>query len=227
VPRAKLFRSSRGSAIVSVACGVLAAVAVRVYVARAEPGAAASVDAVQVVAAARPIARGSMVRASDLRLKRVPRSFAEPGAFSTISQAAGRVTLADLTTGETVTKTRLARVRAGPVASLVPEGLRAFAVPTSLPPGAVRPGDHVDVLATYAGSQPHTEAVVNDVQVLLALGPETSSGSAKSGGVSLDVSSAGGGSTVTLLVLVLPDQEQRLAYARAFGDLEVVIAPAR
>ena len=32
-----------------------------------------------------------------------------------------------------MTQTRLARVRAGPVASLVPEGLRAFAVPSTLP----------------------------------------------------------------------------------------------
>ena len=49
------------------------------------------------------------------------------------------------------------------MASLVPRGLRAFAVPTSLPRGAAVPGDRVDILATYASGQPHSEMVVEGV----------------------------------------------------------------
>jgi Flp pilus assembly protein CpaB len=178
-----------------------------------------------VVTAAGPIARGSEVSGSDLRLARVPRAYAEPGSLSKISQAAGRVALADLASGETLTQTRLARVRAGPVASLLPEGLRAFAVPTSLPTGTVRSGDHVDILATYGGPQPHTESIVDAVQVLLVLGPGGIGGTPKSGGSPLDAASAGAPQTQTLIVLVAPEQEQRLAYARAFADLEVAVAP--
>src|SRR5207245_2589581 len=103
---------------------------------------------VPVVVAARAVARGSPLSASDLRVTAMPRAYAPPGSYSRIEGLSGRVALADLSPGEAVTKTRLARVRAGPVASLIPEGLRAFAVPTTLPLGAVVPGDHVDVLAT-------------------------------------------------------------------------------
>ena len=183
-----------------------------------------------VVVAAKDIPRGAALRSEDLKVVRMPRAYAPPGAFGTIGQAAGRVALADLSKGEAVTRTRLARVRAGPVASLIPEGLRAFAVPTSLPGGVVAPGDLVDVLATYSSGQPHTETVVTGVEVLFVLdgaGGSVIGGSSGggTGGSPLDagvsVSEAG-----TLILLVSPDQEQRLAYARAFADLSVAIQPA-
>ena len=181
---------------------------------------------IPVVVASVDVARGSALAAAGLRVQALPERYAPPGALTSIQEASGRVALSDLAAGEVVTTTRLARVRAGPVASLVPEGLRAFAVPTSLPPGAVAAGDHVDVLATYGGGpvgQPHTETVVEGVEILFVLGDEAGSGS--SGGIDLDVSAAGGGSSLTLILLVSPDQEERLAFARAFSNMEVAIAP--
>ena len=164
----------------------------------------------------------------------MPRAYAPPGAFGSIDQAAGRVALADLSKGEAVTRTRLARVRAGPVASLIPEGLRAFAVPTSLPPGAVVPGDLVDVLATFSSGQPHTESVVLGVEVLFvvggAAGPAPTGGGQSagvpSGGSAFDAGAAGISDAPTLILLVSPDQEERLAFARAFADLAVAVEPS-
>jgi Flp pilus assembly protein CpaB len=181
-----------------------------------------------VVVAARPVSRGSPLSPSDLRVTRLPRAYVAPGSYSRIEQVSGRVALADLSPGEAVTKTRLARVRAGPVASLIPEGLRAFAVPTTLPPGAVVPGDRVDVLATYGSGQPHTEVVVTGVEVLGVLGPSgipAGPGGATSD-VGLDASGSGAGGSGTLILLVSQEDEGRLAYARAFADIQVAIAPA-
>jgi Flp pilus assembly protein CpaB len=112
------------------------------------------------------------------------------------------------------------------VASLIPAGLRAFAVPTSLPRGAVREGDRVDILATYGtggAGQPHTEMVVGGVEILYVLGPGAVGPSAP-GASALDIVAEG--DATTLIILVSPDQESRLAYARAFANLEVAIAPA-
>ena len=128
-----------------------------------------------------------------------------------------------------MTETRLARVRAGPVASLVPQGLRAFAVPTSLPAGLVAPGDRVDVLATFNTGQPHTEIVVSGVEVLLVLGSGSNGQSGTSGssrGLGPDPAEAGTSGANTVVLLVSPDQQERLAFARAFANLEVTIAPA-
>jgi Flp pilus assembly protein CpaB len=177
-----------------------------------------------VVMAAGPIPRGAVLVESQLLLAHMPQAYAPPGSIDQIAKAAGRVVLAALASHEVVTETRLARVRAGPVASLVPRGLRAFAVPTSLPPGAVVPGDRVDVVATYASGQPHSEVVVEAVEVLFALGP--SSGGKAGGGLGLDARAAGAEASTTLILLVSPDQEERLAFARAFANLEVAIEPA-
>jgi Flp pilus assembly protein CpaB len=188
---------------------------------------------VPIVVAATGISRGTALRSDELRMVRMPRAYAPPGAFGTIGQAAGRVALADLSKGEAVTRTRLARVRAGPVASLIPEGLRAFAVPTSLPVGVVAAGDLVDVLATYSSGQPHTETVVSGVEVLFVLDGAGGSGLGASGGPSAGGSNGSaldaGAATSdagTLILLVSADQEGRLAYARAFADLAVAIEPA-
>ena len=225
--RRRWTRASRLFLLSSLALALVAGLLAHGYVARAGAAAAAAGARVPVVVAASGIARGALLRTSQLKVVRMPRAFAPPGAFRDIPRAAGRAALTDLAAGEAVTETRLARVRAGPVASLVPQGLRAFAVPTSLPPGAVRPGDHVDILATYGangGGQPHTETVVEGVEILLALGPGAP-GPQSGSGLGLDVGAAGAGSSVTLVVLVAPDDEGRLAYARAFADLEVAIVP--
>jgi Flp pilus assembly protein CpaB len=166
------------------------------------------------------IARGDAIRSNQLRLAQVPSAFAEPGSFTKVSQVAGRVALVGLSAGEVVTESRLARVRAGPVASLIPEGLRAFAVPTSLPPGVVAAGDHVDVLATFASGQAHTETVATGLEVLLVLGP-----SGAGTGLSGAQADAGVTQEATLVLLVSPEQEEQLAFARAFADLAVAVAP--
>ena len=131
----------------------------------------------------------------------------------------------DLAVGEAVTETRLARVRAGPVASLIPEGYRAFAVPTTLPPGTVVPGDHVDVLATYGAGQLQADIVVEGAVVVLVLGPTSASGSRGSSGIGLPAGTVAAAAEATLVLLVTPQQEQRLAFARAFAVLDVTVQP--
>jgi Flp pilus assembly protein CpaB len=78
----------------------------------------------------------------------------------------------------------------------------------------VRPGDRVDVLATYGGERPHTETVASGLEVLRVMSPATSG-------------AVGGGAEVpSLVLLVSPLDAERLAYAKAFADLTVSIAPA-
>jgi Flp pilus assembly protein CpaB len=193
--------------------------------------ASAAVPDVAVVVASDRIERGTALASGDLQLARVPVAYAPPGAVTDVARAAGRVALADLSPGEVVTETRLARVRAGPVASLVPRGLRAFAVPTSLPSPLVAPGDRVDVLATFNTGQPHTEIIVSGVEILLVLesGGAGAAEPTSSGGGShmdADASAAGLSGSTTLVLLVSAYQQERLAFARAFANLEVTMAPA-
>jgi Flp pilus assembly protein CpaB len=222
-------RWSKGSWIyllASVACAALAGLAVHSYANRLEVSSAGIGPQIPVVIASTDVVRGASIGADDLTVVHMPQAFAPPRSLSRISEAAGRVALGDLLKGEAVTDNRLARVRAGPVASLVPEGLRAFAVPTTLPPGTVREGDHVDVLATFGSGQPHTEMVVTGVEVLFVVKGGTASLEGTGESAQFDAGASGAETSTTLIVLVSLDQEERLAFARAFANLEVAIAPS-
>jgi pilus assembly protein CpaB len=227
---ARWWRPSRLYLWSGIALGLAGLLMLHAYLAQAARASQAE-RTVPVVVAARNVPRGAALGMHDLRIVGMPPVYAPPGSFRTIAQAAGRVTLADLADGEAVTRTRLARVRAGPVASLIPAGLRAFAVPSSLPAGTVQAGDLVDVLATYTSDQPRTETVVTGVQVLFVLGASAGGAIAPSGGAggapdALDTQAAGIAQPGTLILLVSPDQESRLAFARAFADLSIAVEPA-
>lgn len=182
--------------------------------------------ALEIVVAAEPIERGSKLEPAHLRMIALPRRYAPPGSFQRVQEAVGRTVLTDVASGEPVTESRLARRRAGPVASLVPAGLRAFAVPTSLPRGTVVEGDRVDVLATYASGQPHTETVVEEVEVLHVLTASGRPADHTEEDTGFGMAAAASADPLTLVVLVPPNLQERLAFARAFADLAVSIAPA-
>ncbi len=221
-------RSSRSSWIYlagSVVLAVVSGLVVHSYVRRLEATAGPIGPRIPVLVVSQDVTRGTPIAPGHVSVIQMPKTYVPPRPLSKVSQAAGRVALGDLLKGEVVTDHRLARVRAGPVASLVPEGLRAFAVPTSLPPGTVRPGDHVDVLATFASGQPHTEVVVSAVEVLFVLRSGDFGGTDEEQ-AGFDAAAAGGSASTTLILLVAPEQQEQLAFARAFANLEVAIAPA-
>ena len=214
-------RASRVYAVASLACAALAGASANAFLGRAAAASGLDGPPVPVVVARSAIARGGdradrparVVRACRRRSRR-------PAPLGRVSQAAGRVALAALAPGEVVTDTRLARVREGPVASLTPEGLRAFAVPTPLPRGAVAAGDHVDVLATYTSGQPHTEVAASDVEVLPVLGPPSGIRRARR---ALRRDGRRRRPRACWSSLVSPDQEEQLASATAFATLSIAV----
>lgn len=123
---------------------------------------------VEVVVAASHVQRGDVVATSTFRAVDIPSTLVPPGAVTSVDDVLGRVLATDLAAGETLTATRLAGAGGGPVAALVPPGLRAFVLASGPPSGTVRAGDHVDVLATYGANagRPYTETVATSIEVL-------------------------------------------------------------
>jgi pilus assembly protein CpaB len=206
--------ASRLFALLAVASGIAAFAIVREYAARLEALRPVVGQPMPVVIAAADLTRGTSIGASMVRVAPLPSTLAPPGSFPDATELEGRVLLTDIAEGEAITRTRLAAPSAGPVAALVEPGLRAAVVDSGFPAGAVRPGDRVDVLATYGGERPHTETVASGLEVLRVM---TSSPS----------SPVGSGSDAPSLVLIVsPLDAERLAYAKAFADLTVSVAPA-
>jgi pilus assembly protein CpaB len=194
--------------VLAVILGVAATLLLRGYLARLAARAAAGGPGRPVVVAVSDLGRGTLLTPDLLAMGEIPAPYVPPGAVGSADEVTGRFLSADILAGEVLTRARLAP-DGGPVASLVPPGLRAVPITAGVPAGTVVPGDRVDVLATFATGRPHTETVVEAAEVLMV---RTASGDAF-------------GEAATLLLLVAPDTAARLAYARAFADLAVALAP--
>jgi pilus assembly protein CpaB len=203
-------RSSRVLMFLSLVLGVLTTLALRGHLARLEARAAAAGPGAPVVVMSAHVERGAVLGTEVLDVRRIPAPYRPPGALTDVAQAVGRIVASDMAAGEPVTETRLAPP-GGPVAALVPPGLRAFPVEAAVPRGTVAGGDRVDVLATFATGAPHTETVASEAEVLSVVP-----------GAAHD--EFGGGSTIILLVG--PETAERLAHARAFAELAIAVAPA-
>ncbi len=206
--------ASKAFLVLAVVCAASAFLIVRAYAARLEALRPVVGPPATVLVAGQDLVRGTRLTASMLREEQVPARFAPPGALSKTEQAEGATLTSDLAEGEPLTRTRIAVASTGPVASLVPPGLRAFTVQAGLPPGSIRPGDLVDVLATFGGNQPHTETVASGLQVLLVLDAQQQP---------TTQAATGAGSGPPLVLLVSPDEAERLAFAKAFADLSISI----
>ncbi|HSD49214.1 MAG TPA: Flp pilus assembly protein CpaB [Actinomycetota bacterium] len=204
---------SKVAVALAIACGVSAFLLVRGYEARLAALRPVTGRPVPIVVAATSLSRGAVLSEDALQVTSVPSAFAPPGAIRSIPAAIGATLASDLAEGEALTRTRI-RTAGGPVASQVPSGLRAFVVPSGMPAGSVRPGDRVDVLATFGGQRPYTDTVATDLEVLSVLASQEGA---------LAVGTDAGPS---LVLLVAPDAAERLAHAKAFGTLTLTIAGA-
>lgn len=198
--------SSKLLLALSVLLAASATVVLRDHLARLEAEARAAGPGAPVVVAETDLTRGTELASSALSVRRIPEPFHPPGALTTMDQAIGRLLAADVLAGEPLTEARLAG-EGGPVAAMVPPGLRAAPVAVATPPGLLAPGDRVDVLATFAAGQPRTETVVSGAEVLSILGP---------GGDGFE-------GLPTVVLLVSPEDAESLAFARSFADLSVAV----
>jgi pilus assembly protein CpaB len=203
-------RSSRILLALSIALATLATVALRGYLSRLEARAGVGGEALPVVVAGVDLERGAVVGPSMVEARSVPGRYRPPGALTRPEQVVGRVLAADVVAGEALTAARLAPP-GGPVAALIPQGLRAFPVPAGIPPGSLAAGDRVDVLATYLTGQPYSETVVTGAEVLRVIDH----------GAFADQ-----GPGATVLLLVGPEAAERLAHATAFAEISLAVAPA-
>ena len=187
---------------------VLAAVAtlvLRGHLTRLEARAAEAGPGIDTVVASEDLVRGTIVGPESLEVQLVPQRYVPAGAERSVEAVAGRTLVADVGAGEVVTSERLAS-EGGPLAALVPPGLRAVAVVVSVHPGPLSPGDRVDVIATYAGGQPHAETVLEAAEVVTTRNEG-------------DVTGAGS----TVVLLAAPEDAERLAFARSFAELSVAV----
>jgi Flp pilus assembly protein CpaB len=212
--RRKLPRSSFVLLSASVASALAAALVMRAYAHRLDVVRPDGGPPIAVVVAVAHVPRGSVLSETVLEVVTLPSRFAPPGAIRDLARATGRIVVADIAAGEVVTQLRLAGSRSGPTASLVGAGMRAVEIPVASAVG-VRPGDLVDVIATFGGGGAHTEVAGEAIEVLAV--------DRAGGGASFAGATAPTQGGIGLVLLVSPADAEALAFASAFATLSVAV----
>lgn len=229
----------RKPARVAAFAAVVAMLLAAGYLSRRESALLAQVEPVPVVIATAEIDAGAALDEALLAVATVPRRHREPGAIDAVAQAAGRIAQVPIRTGTQVTAA-IAR-RPSPARGLsagIPAGRRAIAV--SLPraaagAGLVRPGDAVDVLATFdlgteAAVRRTTLALVPAAQVLAVNGELigavelAAGGGARKAGL-FDALPAPQRDGIEVTLAVSPEEAQAIAYAQESGALSLALRP--
>lgn len=104
-----------------------------------------------VLVAVVKVHRGAMLREEDVRVDRWPKGLAPAGVLRSVDQAMNRAAMGTLAPGEIILEAKLSAKNSGRgLASLIPEGMRAFTVQashlTTNVAGFILPGNKVDVL---------------------------------------------------------------------------------
>ena len=212
--RRKLPRSSFVLISIALVCAVAAALVMRAYAHRIDVVRPDGGSPITVVAAAEDVQRGAVLTEDALEVVTVPSRFAPPGAMRDLTRATGRIVVSDIAAGEILTRLRLAGTRSGPTAALVPPGMRAVEVPVAGAVG-VKPGDLVDVIATFGGGGAHTEVAGEALEVLAV--------DRGGGGGSFGAATAPTSGGVGLVLLVTPTDAETLAFASAFASLSIAV----
>lgn len=174
---------------------------------------------VPVVVAARDIPARTRLSGAWLRVRQAAPADLPDGTGSTVAAFAGQVTTESIGAGAAMTRQAVTAPSAAlGIAFALPPSQRAMTVtldPTDSADQFVRPGDHVDILATdEPGSGPAEARTVLQNVRLLAVGTQTSPDAAPP-------ASTSGSAHVT--VAVSPVQAQALVLAAARGKIHLTL----
>ncbi len=154
--------------VIALACGILAALLARMYIAEKEAKLQKEIQAVKereeaerkarevkkvpVVVAARNIAPGAPIAVEDLAVQEIPEEYKQPGAMSPSDEIMGKTAQSPIAQGEQILRHKLGAPPEKPklMSEITPRGKRAVSVIVdnmSNLAGLLQQGDYVDALA--------------------------------------------------------------------------------
>ncbi len=175
-------------------------------------------DLKDVVVAAKPLSVGLTIKATDLRVAKIPAEQFPKGGFSNINEVVDRPVVSNILLDEPINEGRLAARGSGAgLAPIIPVGMRAVTVRVTDVAGVagfVLPGLRVDVLVT--GRLPNSDASMTAtvLQNLLVL----------SAGQTIQPDGRGQAiNTPTVTLLATPEQAETLTLAGNQGSIQLVL----
>jgi pilus assembly protein CpaB len=173
---------------------------------------------IKVVAAARDVSAGAVLKAEDLTTIDWPTNLTLTGSFSKVEEVVGRSPIYPLGQKEPVLERTLAVAGSGVgLTAKIPLGMRASAVRSNEVVGVagfLYPGSRVDVLATFrpaSSSSPVTQTILQDIEVVTA-------------GQKIQPDPQGKPETVNVVTLLLkPEDAEKLTLASSQATVQFVL----
>ena len=216
----RLHRLHRAAAVWWLAAFTLAAatgLAVTRLVGRAEAQAARYGSVRTVAVAARPLDAGTVLAEGDVERRTLPAAFLP--AAPVAPEPVGHALLVAVAEGEPLLEAKLAAFGVRGVASLLPPGTRALAVPVGPASPPLQRGDRVDVLATFDTTPAGAET---DGVLVAGAGPADGAPTfpVAEGAVVVDVGEE------AVSVAVRAEEAPRLAFTLARGTATIALTAA-
>jgi pilus assembly protein CpaB len=193
-------------------------------------------DLTLVVVANLDIPKYTVIREDMLGVRKVPHLFAHPQAISQPDQIVGKISQRDIFKDEVFLPAMVLRGTQGEVriSDAIPDNLRLVSVPIGaalLEADALRPGDRVDVIASFAGEDGRsnfTKTILQQIEVV-ALGAVNSGGSGEDSILPSDQGLFGESSLSSeqhvVTLLVTPREAEILLFALANGRVDLTLCP--
>lgn len=161
---------------------------------------------------------GMAITREDLTVVRARGGARPPGAIEAMTRVQGRVVSVPVLEGQAVTTRHLAARSRDGSDGIVAPGRRAMRITVDDAP-RLRPGDHVDVFATFdpslVGAEADPTLTVAEAVPVLAIDDDADD----------DLSATEGSRTAAVTLMVTARDAPRLAYATANGVLAVALVP--
>lgn len=184
-------------------------------------------DMVTVVVAKTDIPPKTVVSPSMVEIKRIPAAYVRPNAINDLDVAVGKLTLEYIAGSEQLTKRQLLLGDKPPgFTGLIPPDRRAITVAVNEVKGVaglVKPGDYVDVVATFAENTVGMDVSRIMLQNILVLAVNRNTGLEAEAAAKDEKSPGKAASTVTLAVT--PAEATKLTLAASKGEIHLALRP--
>ena len=161
---------------------------------------------------------GTIIEGSMMTNRKIASEYLVPGTVRERDGIEGSRALRFIGKGEPFTSSSVSGGDgSGTLASRIPPSMRAYSLrlsPLAGSSGDIRPGDHVDVLATVGGDPPSTATILTN-RLILSSGSTAPDGKAETSQVS----------AMDMTLLVSPDEAERLARAEFEGEISISLCP--
>lgn len=216
--------STKGLIIIALLLASLTGFFVYNYLGSMEANAVLKGDS-SVVIAKKNIPAKTQITADMVEQVKIPGQYLQPGAMVEASKVLGVIAKEDIIAGEQVTE-RLLVLSSKSVGftGMIPRDKRALSITVDMGNGVaglIKPGDYIDLLATFGGkssSDSITNIFLQDILVL-AVDKDIEMGSQDKG------ADKGSDKKTVLTLAVSPDEAEQVTLAEEKGKLRVALRP--